>query len=137
MINRKIKGINAERYLLRKFFQNGWACIRASASGSQKDVGLDLIAGNKLRKLGIEVKVVNSDKLYIPKPRMQEFLNFCDIFGLEPWIAVKFKSTEFYFINPEDMKVKSSSYAITLEQAKNFGLLFEELIESYVTNIQK
>lgn len=130
MINRKAKGINAERELLRLFYKYNWAAVRASASGSQKYVGADIIAGNKMRKLGIEVKTVNDTKLYISKDRMQAFLNFCNIFGLEPWIAVKFsKEKIFYFICPEDMEKKGQSYSVSIERAKNFGLVFEELIE--------
>jgi len=75
-MSRKSKGISAERDLLHKFWAAGWACLRAAGSGSMKYPCVDLIAGNKLRKLAIECKTSKNTIKYFSKEDIDQLKAF-------------------------------------------------------------
>ena len=52
----KRKGTNAERDLIKLFWSVGWAAVRVAGSGSMQFPSPDLLVGNKIRRLAIEVK---------------------------------------------------------------------------------
>ncbi|MCH8004165.1 MAG: Holliday junction resolvase [Nanoarchaeota archaeon] len=124
----KSKGINAERELVHMFWSKGFACIRIAGSGSNKYPSPDLLVGNKLRRLAIECKVTKDDKKYFEKKNIDALKKFSDIFGAEPWIAIKFKDHDWYFVSLEDMEETDKNYIINVDIAKKSGLLFEEII---------
>jgi len=126
----KIKGTIAEREILHLFWKNSWACIRVAGSGSMKYPCPDLLAGNNLRKLAIECKAINDNKKYLTKQEVSDLIEFARRFGAEPWIAIKFIGDGWYFLNPEDMQINSSTISISLEEAKKKGLSFDELIQN-------
>jgi len=124
----KSKGINAERELVHMFWGVEWACLRIAGSGSSKYPSPDLLVGNKLRRLAIECKVTKDTKKYFVKKEISSLKIFAEIFGAEPWIAVKFKGEVWYFVSLEDLIETTKSFFVNIEQAKNKGLLFEELV---------
>ena len=129
-MKRKAKGIGAERQLVHMFWNAGWAAVRIAASGATKNPSADVLCGNAIRKLAIECKTIADTKKYIPQQDMKQFLEFAKLFGAEPWIAIKFNDRKgFYFINPEDMRQTEASHSITLADAQNKALSFEELIK--------
>ena len=128
-MSRKSKGISAERELLHKFWANGWACLRAAGSGSMRYPCIDLLAGNKIRKLAIECKTSKNKTKYFSEDDIEQLLEFAKIFGAEPWIAIRFDKNEWFFIFCEDLRRSGRSYAVDLDLAKSKGLLFEELIK--------
>jgi len=128
-MNKKAKGINAERELLHKFWGTGkWMALRAPASGSMKYPCPDLLVGNLTRKLAIECKTTCSTKQYLKEKQIQELKEFAKVFGAEPWVGVRFDHMDWYFMNVEDLdKTDGDNYVISIETAKRKGLLFEEL----------
>ena len=124
----KSKGINAERELVHMFWSKEWACLRIAGSGSNRYPSPDVLVGNKLRRLAIECKTTKDQKKYFEKKEIEALKKFADVFGAEPWIAVKFKSHEWYFISTEDLKETEKGFMASTETAKSRGLLFEELI---------
>ena len=129
-MSRKSKGINAERDLLHKFWGVGsWSAVRVAGSGSMKYPSADILASNKLRKLAIECKTCIEENKYLPKEDAEQLKKFADIFGAEPWIAIRFKGYEWYFISLEDMPETKKSFIIDIGTAKSKGLLFEEMIK--------
>lgn len=124
----KSKGINAERELVHMFWGRGWACLRIAGSGSNKYPSPDLLVGNKLRRLAIECKTTKEDKKYFDRPSVEALRTFAGIFGAEPWIAVKFKGYEWYFISLVDLKETAKGYMTNAEAAKAKGFLFEEIV---------
>ena len=91
-MSRKSKGINAERDLIHKFWAaSEWSGVRIAGSGSMKYPSADILASNKLRKLAIECKTSVDDSKYLPKEDIEQLKKFADIFGAEPWVAIKFK----------------------------------------------
>jgi Holliday junction resolvase len=134
-MSKKSKGIGAERELLHKFWANGFIAMRSPASGAIKYPSPDLLVGNALRKMAIECKTTNSEKQYISSDQIGQLKKFSEIFGAEPWVAVRFNMTLFdtegwYFISLDDLKeTEGKNYVVSLSLAKARGMLFEEVIK--------
>jgi len=126
----KRKGTNAERELIKNFWANGWAAIRSAGSGSMHFPSPDLLVGNKIRKLAIEVKATKDKRKYFSEEDIKQLINFSDYFGAEPWLAIKFINVGWYFINPEDIKPTKENYVVSVKDAEKRALSFEELINS-------
>ena len=125
----KSKGINAERDLIHKFWAtSGWSAVRIAGSGSMKYPSADVLATNKLRKLAIECKTSNNKSKYLPKEAIEQLKTFADIFGAEPWVAIRFKGHDWYFMSLEDIIESGKSFVIDVNAAKSKGLLFEEIV---------
>ena len=124
----KSKGINGERDLVHKFWAKNWACLRIAGSGSMKYPSPDILVGNSLRRLAIECKVTKEDNKYFEKNEIDSLKTFANIFGAEPWVAIKFKGHEWYFMSLEDLKETEKCFMADASIAKNKGLLFEEMI---------
>ena len=125
----KSKGINAERELVHMFWAKDWACLRIAGSGSSRYPSPDLLVGNKLRRLAVECKTTKEKSKYFDKERIYSLRKFADVFGAEPWIAVKFKDHEWYFVSLEDLKDTGNGFSLNVDGAKSKGLLFEEMLE--------
>jgi Holliday junction resolvase len=128
-MSRKSIGITGERELVRRFWENGWASIRSPGSGSSRLPSPDVIAGNKTRKIVIEAKITRSSKKYFDAEEIGQIRKFGEVFGAEPWVAVKFRGEDWLFINLEDLNISGKSYVISREIAKRKGLLLEEVIK--------
>jgi len=124
----KSKGINAERELVHMFWSKNWACLRIAGSGSSRYPSPDILVGNKLRRLAIECKTTKDHKKYFEKREIEALKKFAVIFGAEPWVAVKFKDHEWYFVVVDDLIETKKCYVIDTDRAKTKGLLFEEII---------
>jgi len=125
----KSKGMNAERDLIHMFWNSeSWSAVRIAGSGSMKYPSADILATNKLRKLAIECKTSINKSKYLSKDEVGQLKIFSEMFGAEPWIAVKFKGYDWYFLSLEDMVETSKNYSINVDIARNRGLLFEEMI---------
>ncbi len=124
----KSKGINAERELVHMFWAKDWACLRIAGSGSSRYPSPDILVGNKLRRLAVECKVTKEKSKYFDKESISSLRKFADVFGAEPWVAVKFKGYEWYFVSLEDLKDTGNGFSLNVDGAKSKGLLFEEML---------
>jgi len=124
----KSKGINAERELVHMFWAKDWACLRIAGSGSSRYPSPDLLVGNKLRRLAVECKTTKEKSKYFDKESISALRKFADVFGAEPWVAVKFKGHEWYFVSLEDLKDTGNGFSLNVDGAKSKGLLFEEML---------
>jgi Holliday junction resolvase len=127
-MSRKSRGTAGERDLIHKFWAANWAALRAAGSGSTKYPCPDLLVGNSIRKLAIEVKITTEPKKYLPKEEVEELVSFARTFGAEAWIAVRFFREPWRFLTPEDMEDTGVSLATDLTLAERRGLTFEELV---------
>ena len=125
----KSKGSKAERELLHLFWSKGLGCIRSAGSGSMKYPGPDLIVSNKVRVLAIECKSTKKTKKYLDNYDVEQLKEFCDIFGAEPWFALRFARKEWLFLSLDDIEKTENGYVIDLEVAERKGLLIDELIK--------
>ena len=127
-MSRKSKGTNAERDLVHRFWEKDWACFRAAGSGSSKYPTPDLIAGNSLRKLAIEVKITSDEKKYFDYNEIIDLKKFSDTFGAEAWVAIKFPKTPWVFLTIEDLESSGKHFVVSKQVAERRGLSFEEII---------
>ena len=125
----KRKGSNAERELIRMFWEHGWAAMRSAGSGSQQYPSPDLLVGKAGRRLAIEVKMTKERTKYLPLEELKHLTYFANTFGAEVWIAVKFPDLEWYFFHPEDMNQTDKNVVANVELAEQKGLRFDDLIE--------
>jgi len=124
------KGSAEERDLVHKLWDKNFAAMRAPASGGATKKPLpDVLAGNGKVYLAIEVKTTTKDKIYIDSPQMDGLCEFCDIFGAEPYLGVKFKYTKWLFLAPEKIdRTRSNNYRVDKEVALEKGLELDEII---------
>ncbi len=129
MINRKAKGTQGERELVRFFNENGWGCIRIAGSGSSRYPSPDILAGNAIRRVAIECKVTKDSKKYLLKDEIEQLRTFSQKFGAEAWIGVRFPGEPWYFLMLEDLYDTGANMMVSLESARRRGLKAEELIQ--------
>ena len=110
------------------FWGKNWACLRIAGSGSNKYPSPDILVGNNLRRLAIECKVTKDGKKYFEKNEIYSLKKFAEIFGAEPWVAIRFKGNDWYFISLDDLVETNKCFVMGVDTAKNKGLLFEEMI---------
>src|SRR3989344_1851876 len=120
----KSKGINAERELVHMFWAKDWACLRIAGSGSSRYPSPDLLVGNKLRRLAVECKTTKEKSKYFDKERIYSLRKFADVFGAEPWVAVKFKGHEWYFVPTDDLKETGQGFMVDSGMANRQGMRF-------------
>ena len=121
-------GTNAERELVHMFWGAGWAGVRVAGSGSMRYPAPDVLVGNGIRRLAIESKATKEKKKYFRRKEILELQEFSKIFGVEPWVAIRFDNDKWYFLNIEDLRKSPNGFIATYAISKQKGLLFEELI---------
>ncbi len=126
MTNRR-KGINAERELLKFFYENGWRAVRVAGSGLAEESPCDLIVGRGRKKYAIECKTSKNKKRYLDAKQIEQFLVFSEIFGLKPLIAIRFNREGWFFIEPKYLEKTGKGLAISIERAREKGKRFGEL----------
>jgi|SRR3989344_6406384 len=129
-MQRKAKGINAERELVRLFWERGWPAVRVAASGATKNPSVDVLTGTPERKLAIEAKTTKDRRKYFSAGEIAQLTTFASKFGVEPWVAVKFAGEQWYFIAPNDLRKTEKGLCVTVESAKQYGVIIDELIVS-------
>jgi len=125
----KEKGAAAERELYHLFCGAGFKCVRVAGSGTMEETSCDLIVGKFNHKYSIEVKSCKSKKRYLESGQIEEFIIFSEIFGLTPYIAVRFNREGWYFLHPKQLEKTPSGLAISLDDAKKKGKRFWDLAE--------
>jgi Holliday junction resolvase len=128
-MNTKAKGSKGERELVKAFNEANWVCIRTAGSGSSRYPAPDLLAGNALRRLAIECKVIGTNRKYFEQSEIDQLQFFARTFGAESWIAIRFPKEPWYFLMLEDLENTGTNWVISIEIAQRRGLKFEELIQ--------
>ncbi|HLF54100.1 MAG TPA: Holliday junction resolvase Hjc [Candidatus Nanoarchaeia archaeon] len=124
----KQKGSNAERELIHLFWATQkWTALRVAGSGSMNYPSPDVLASNEGIHLAIECKATISKSQYLEKREVHELVEFAKKAGARPLIAVRFKRTPWYFLNPTDLNPTEHHYAISQTEAERRGMTFEEI----------
>jgi holliday junction resolvase Hjr len=127
--NKKQKGTQAERELIHKFWEVGFASIRVAGSGSSKYPSPDILAGNSVKKIALEIKVINQTKKYFSKKEILELEEFSKKFGCESWVGVRFVGNQWFFMPTFELKQTDANFSIDLINMKRKGFTFEEMID--------
>jgi Holliday junction resolvase len=127
----KSKGINAERDLIHRFWSKNLPAVRIAGSGSSKYPSPDILAGNRLRRFAIEVKITKEKRKYLTKEEVDDLEKFSKLFGAEPWLAIKFKGVDWLFLPVREVIETEKSFLVDEDTAKRKGILFEELTKDF------
>jgi holliday junction resolvase Hjr len=128
---RKSKGSKAERELIRLFWKNNFAAMRAAGSGSTQHPSPDVLASNGKVTFAVECKASHNLVKYLEKDEITQLDLFANTFGARPYVAIRFDNDRWYFLRLTDLKVTKKCYVVNLEIAKKKGLSFDELIGKY------
>ena len=124
----KSKGTRAERELIHLFWNAKWGCLRVAGSGSVPLPVPDLLAGNKKRWLAIECKSVAGKSKFLYPDDINQIKEFAEVFGAEPWIAMRFDRKGWYFLRADKLTTtKSGNYNITFKMCETKGIRFEDI----------
>ncbi|MFP4006070.1 MAG: Holliday junction resolvase Hjc [Candidatus Hadarchaeia archaeon] len=110
------KGSRRERELVNLLWESGFAVMRSPASGSgRKHPQPDVLASNGDKEYGIETKSSSSNAIYVKKEEVEKLGEFCDKFGCEPLIGVRFDRQGWLFVKPDQCVETEKSLKITKE----------------------
>ncbi|HLD33662.1 MAG TPA: Holliday junction resolvase Hjc [Candidatus Nanoarchaeia archaeon] len=128
-MSRKSKGINAERELIKLFWETRkWLACRVAGSGVSRYPCPDIIAGKIGRKIAIECKASKDDMKYIPRDDIFKLKEFALTFEAEPWVAVRFDRTPWYFLRVDELEDTGTTRLVSKKMAEEKGLTFEQLV---------
>lgn len=128
MANSKTKGTNAERELLHKFWEHGWAGTRTAGSGNTSLPAPDLLVSNQEKSFALECKAFKKNHKYFEPEEILQLQHFSRLFGAEPIIAIKFNYQPWYFLKLEHLTKTNKKWALSLDLAKKKGLKFEDFL---------
>lgn len=118
-MKRKEKGNRAERELVNLLWASGFAATRVPASGSGRREPLpDVIASNGSKIVGLELKSISGDTAYIPIQEVEKLKEFCDNFGCEPLLGIRFDRKGWLFAYPKSCQKTENNYKVPIEMAK-------------------
>ncbi|MHA1223549.1 MAG: Holliday junction resolvase Hjc [Candidatus Heimdallarchaeaceae archaeon] len=137
----KKRASDYERMLVNRFWDNGFAVMRApSSSGTKKMPRPDIFVGSAKKKLmfSIEIKTSRQNVFYVQESQIKGLLEFTKRMGGKAYLAVKFvgKRMDFLFLAVPDSltKSKGGSYRVDIETLKEKGIDFSSLIRAKVEN---
>jgi len=113
------KGAQAERTLLKKLVEQGYACIRVAGSGRARMEQPDVVAGNKERVIAFECKRTSKRSVYIPKEEVDALKKFANAFGCEAFIAASI-GRKWYFWDIFKLKeTKNKNHCFSPKDGEN------------------
>ncbi|MFB6266910.1 MAG: Holliday junction resolvase Hjc [Halodesulfurarchaeum sp.] len=112
------KGDRRERELVNALDEQGFAVMRAPASGSATDRELpDVLAGNGTVFYAIEAKASGGDPIYLTAEEVAALVYFSRNFGAKPRVGVRFDRESWYFFHPDDLHQTEKYYRVRQEVA--------------------
>lgn len=126
------KGNRRERELVNQLDENGFAVMRAPASGSATKRELpDALAGNGDVFYAIEAKSSSGDPIYLTGEEVEALVYFSQNFGAKPRIGVRFDREDWYFFHPGDLyTTDGGNYRVKKETALQDGTHFSDFVTS-------
>jgi len=134
MTNSNRKGATKERELANWLDDDGWAVIRAPASGSATARELpDVLAGDGDVFYAIEAKASSGDPIYYDQAEVEALTFFADGFGASPRLGARFDEAYgdpsygepwpgWYFFDPEAVyRTDGGSYRVKKQYAETDG----------------
>ncbi len=122
------KGSRGEHELMELFEEHGFAVMRSAGSGKgglkvsgEEREAPDVLAGNGETFYALESKRSSRDNhVYIPEKEMEALTFFCEKFGAEPRIAVRFDYGDWGFFLPYELyKTDGGNFRIKEEDIED------------------
>lgn len=121
------KGAAAERELIHRLFDAGFAVVRVAGSGKSSIPAPDILALSPRQKFCIEVKAVIAPHLFIPKYQLLELADWANRAGICPLVAWKIPR-DWFFLALEDFHETGKNFGISRDTAAHQTTPFEVLI---------
>ncbi|MFO7872022.1 MAG: Holliday junction resolvase Hjc [Candidatus Undinarchaeales archaeon] len=129
---KKQKGSNAERELVEKFWEKGFAAIRVAGSGVSKFPCPDVLASDGSLSFAVESKSYSGNYIHLKRGQILQLLEFSQKFGAVPVVGIRFAKNDWYFFDMIKIQsTKGENFKVTRKIASEDGKGFEELIENY------
>lgn len=122
------KGANAERELMRLFFERGFSVVRIAGSGTSPLPAPDIIAIKKGRIIAVECKARKTKNLAIAVVQIGELLDWAGRAGAEPLVGWKIPRKGWFFLEPGQMRDTGKFFTINQADAMSKGLSLEGVI---------
>jgi len=125
------KGDSRERELVNQFDEDGFAVMRAPASGGATNRELpDVLASNGDLFVAVEAKSSSGGYIYIDGEEVVSLLNFAVHFGALPRIGLRYNYEDWYFVKPSDLHMTDGgNYRASKELCQSDGTHYVELIQ--------
>jgi Holliday junction resolvase len=130
-LNSKAKGTNFERELIHVLWKSGFAAVRVAGSGSMSYPSPDIVASNGKITLAFEVKSRTKLPVYFPEQEIKDLIMFSNLFGAEPYIALKLHRRGWKFLIAKDLIKTSKGYKVD-EETFMSGHDLNEVLGKYV-----
>ena len=140
MANSNRKGAKRERELVNFLDEDGWAVMRAPASGSATGRELpDVLAGDGNVFMAAEAKASSGDPIYYDEEEVEALLYFARNFGAIAQLSARFDEEAgdpshgeewpgHYFFHPDEVhRTKGGNYRIKKELALSDGIPVKDL----------
>lgn len=128
MVRTKAKGSQGERELLHQFWENNWACVRVAGSGSMSFPSPDLLAGKDGKSFALECKTFKKKYKYLEEKEIAQLKKFAEIFGAEPWLAIRFDRQPWHLLRLADLQKTEKYWTVSLVLAQEKGLKLAEFL---------
>jgi len=116
----KRKGCDAERELTRLLWEQGFGVVRSAGSGCTPHPNPDLLVVRKGVMLAVECKSTRCSVKYVSVQELRDLLEFCELSGAKPVLAVKFSRNGWeYFIVDKEL-VGASTKMVKFELGKGW-----------------
>lgn len=122
------KGSRYERELVNKLWSAGFTVMRSPTSGGgRKQPQPDVLASDGTNTYALECKSSSDWRIYVAEGEVEQLLKFCEGFGAEPLIAVRFNYVPWKLLSPEKAERTEKSFKVTKSMAENKGVEIENL----------
>lgn len=123
------KGANAERELIKILDGLGFAVLRVAGSGVNPLPCPDVVAllGGKI--IAFECKARKGNYLSVKKEQLGEEVGWAEKAGAKFLVAWKVPNKGWLFVDKKVFRLAGKSYMLSLEEAKNSAITFEDLLK--------
>ncbi len=111
------KGANAERELIRLFFDLGFSVVRVAGSGKTALPAPDILALKEGKTLAIECKAWKASHLAIPIEQVEELSAWGKRAGIDVFIAWKIPLKGWFFLTPDQFNKTGKNYIVSRKTA--------------------
>jgi len=123
------KGANAERELMRLFFEAGFSVVRIAGSGTSPLPAPDIVALKKGRIIAVECKARKAKNLAIVPEQMSELQEWAKKAGAEAFVGWKVPRKGWLFLKPKQFHATGKFFLISLKDAEKKGKSLQQVID--------
>lgn len=122
------KGANAERELMRLFFDKGFSVVRIAGSGTSPLPAPDIVALKRGRIIAVECKARKARNLAIDVGQMGELVGWAKRAGAEPFVGWKVPRKGWLFLRPGHFHSTGKFFLISLRDAMDAGISLDAVV---------